>query len=378
MLEKMKLHEQGAIEFEIFEQASTKMVNIKYQCEESYQNYKHEIEAYNSEIERAVTDYNPHLRKLEQCEDRRINFIKFTIDRFFQTYDSFGQAFASNETKLKDAVHCIDSKTDTQIFVDLHRSHSGMLTPLSVVTYEERRREESDEEDPLLLSVNKEEYYFAKDKLGGLLKVNEEISDEDTGKIRETLHSCEIVAKLSEQFKFITTPKQIKSKQMMDNLSSLVKQMITQSLNDKHNDYKVIHSILTASHNIYTKQERLKKLYLTDLIADHPIWQEVSKWKYWMYRVIEDRRKDVLDRKKRAIKLKIKREEESKKKNEEEVAPRGGFFGKIMSAVATPINQIGSEIKIKEEIMKIEQNEKADLNVIFNVLTQFQYHLTHF
>lgn len=28
--------------------------------------------------------------------------------------------------------------------------------------------------------------------------------------------------------------------------------------------------------------------------------------------------------------------------------------------------------------MKIEANEKADLNVIFNVLTQFQYHLTHF
>lgn len=244
----------------------------------------------------------------------------------------------TSESKLKDAVHCINSKTDTQIFVDLHRSHSTMLSPLEVVSYEQRRREESDDENPLLASVNKEEYYFAKDKLAGLLKANEPISDEDTGKIRETLHSCEIVAKLSEQFKFITTPKQIKSKEMLDNLSSLIKQMITQSLSDKHNDYKVIHSILTASHNIYTKQERLKKLYLTDLIADHPIWQEVSKWKYWMYRVIEDRRKDVLDRKKRAIKLKIKREEESKKKAEEDVTPRSGFFGKIMSAVANPLN----------------------------------------
>ena len=83
MLEKMRLHEEGTVEFTVFEFASNKMVNIKYQCEESYQNYKSEIDAHNAEIERAVIDYNPHLRKLELQEDRRINFIKFTIDRLF-------------------------------------------------------------------------------------------------------------------------------------------------------------------------------------------------------------------------------------------------------------------------------------------------------
>lgn len=69
--------------------------------------------------------------------------------------------------------------------------------------------------------------------------------------------------------------------------------MITESLNDRHEDYKIINAILTASHNIYCKKDEhnkpvLKKKYLTDLINSHGIWKEVSKWKYWISKVIDD------------------------------------------------------------------------------------------
>ena len=103
--------------------------------------------------------------------------------------------------------------------------------------------------------------------------------------------------------------------------------MIGQSLNDKHSDYKIIHAILIASHNLFAKSGP-KKHYLSDRVSGHKIWKEVSKWKYWMYNIIEDRRKDQLERKKKAIKLKHKRQERTSELEESK-----GLFGRFLSGI---------------------------------------------
>ena len=70
--------------------------------------------------------------------------------------------------------------------------------------------------------------------------------------------------------------------------------MVLESLNDEENDYKIINSVLTASHNVCCRRDRdnnvqPRKTYLSDNLNTMAMWNEASKWKYWMYQVIEDR-----------------------------------------------------------------------------------------
>lgn len=116
---------------------------------------------------------------------------------------------------------------------------------------------------------------------------------EDKSRIIGALHLKEVNLKLSELFKYQNTPKEIKSLNALKDLSEIVKNMITESLHDRHDDYKIINSILTSSHNIYCKKDEhnkpiLKKIYLSDFINSHGIWKEISKWKYWISKVIDD------------------------------------------------------------------------------------------
>jgi hypothetical protein len=163
-----------------------------------------------------------------------------------------------------------------------------------------------------------------------LIKEGTTLTLKEKSKLIEALHIKEVNLKISEHFRYFNTPKELRSLIALRDLSDVVKNMITESLNDRHEDYKIINSILTASHNIYTKKDEqnkpvLKKKYLTELINSHGIFKEASKWKYWISKIIDDRRKDVLERKIKALKLRYKREAEKEEKQEENAKP--GLFG---------------------------------------------------
>lgn len=84
----------------------------------------------------------------------------------------------------------------------------------------------------------------------------------------------------------------------MKTLSDIIKYLITVSIHDKQNDFEIIYSILWCSQNIYVVDEvTMKKTFLTHNVKEHGIWQDISKWIYWIYKVIENKRQEFKDKK---------------------------------------------------------------------------------
>ena len=100
------------------------------------------------------------------------------------------------------------------------------------------------------MGVLKTDYKFAKKIVQGLIAESKLASEEEMKRLPGILHVNLINIKISDIFKYITTPVSIDSQEAMIQLNEIVSVMAQESFMDKDADYKVINAILTASHNI--------------------------------------------------------------------------------------------------------------------------------
>lgn len=131
---KIKEHQEGIITFEDVQETANKAVNIKYKAEVSLQDYKHDVDYLNNLISEADKRYKPSLDSLQNFEEKRIEFIKVTMQSFLKYYCDWNLILLEKETKFGDSIKMINSYTDLQIFVDEHRSRSDKDTLLSKMT----------------------------------------------------------------------------------------------------------------------------------------------------------------------------------------------------------------------------------------------------
>lgn len=83
---KLKEHEEGLITFEQMQETANKAVNVKYKAEVSLQDYKQDVEYLNGLIDAFDTRYRISLNSLQQHEERRINFVKYMMEKFISFY----------------------------------------------------------------------------------------------------------------------------------------------------------------------------------------------------------------------------------------------------------------------------------------------------
>lgn len=309
--QKLREHEEGVITFEQMQETANKAVNIKYKAEVALQDYKQDVEYLNNLIADSDKRYRPCLASLQQHEERRINFVKYTMEKFLTYYNDCNTVLLEKEDKFSDSVKMINHHTDLQIFVDENRSRidkDSFFHKAKVQLYDPKKRNESrqklgdvDRQNSTdASSVDNEEYKdlnlpsreeletsvkTVKSKIREMIRTPKQLTMEEKADLLNMLHHKEVNHRVTEELKTITD---VKEYHVLKDLSELVNYMITESINDKHNDFKIINNILCSASLIYCRQApdgtpQIRKTYLTDLIKNHALWTETNRWKTWIY-----------------------------------------------------------------------------------------------
>lgn len=200
----------------------------------------------------------------------------------------------------------INSSTDIKIFIDEFKNEHKMQK-LKVKFFEPNKGGEDEGSNSSDVDLVEEAEEVAKleedakmvqDTFIQLFKGQIERMDMDfKANILNLLGKRQVYMRVVDLLNSIATPQKVKSEEALRDLGDLIKYMITVSMDDKHNDYKIIYAILHSSHMIFTiykvPEGLPKKIYLTEIIKSHAIWNEIAKWKYWIYKIIEDKRREA-------------------------------------------------------------------------------------
>ena len=83
---KIKQHQDGLIDFEQVQDIANRSINIKYKAEVSFQEYKQEVEQCNDLLSSVDNDYKPILTSLQKQEQRRIDYVKYLMEKLLSYY----------------------------------------------------------------------------------------------------------------------------------------------------------------------------------------------------------------------------------------------------------------------------------------------------
>lgn len=109
--------------------------------------------------------------------------------------------------------------------------------------------------------------------LSSLLR-GESITLEEKGLIISSLHSEMIRDTLSEFLKTINAPKQLERQEPLTTLGDILKYSLTAFLHERDENYKLVYAILHCSQLVFFIEPNGTRLFLTNLLNDHGIWQE--------------------------------------------------------------------------------------------------------
>lgn len=308
------------------------------------------------------------------------------------------------EDKYTDSVKMINHHTDLQIFVDENRTRgdrTSVFHKVSVKLYEPRKQlprkhhnssyvynstDASSEDNEDFKNLNlpsreelDENIKQVKSKIKDMIKNQIELTMEEKADLLNLLHHKEVNHRVTEELKTITD---VREYHVLRDLSELVNYMITNSINDKHNDFKIINNILSSASSIYCRKSpeglpQVKKTYLTDLIKHHALWTETNRWKTWIYCVIEEKKKESINKRKKVVIEKFKKLKEESSEDD----PAAGLMGRWISRITKPLTSFELDQEQRREIEALEEeglDYKTHLNIIFNVLSSYLRYLSQF
>ena len=304
----------------------------------------------------------------------------------------------TKEDKFNDSVKMINHFTDLQIFIDEHRSRTNenyLFEKVNVQLFEpnmplfgpnsaEGEKQTPEENDLKKLDLPTQEEVdknvkHVKNKIKNMIKEQSKLTMEDKADLLSMLHQKEVNYRVTEDLKTITD---VGEYHVLHDLSELVNYMITESINDRHNDFKIVNNILSNSSTIYCRKSpdgmtQLKKTYLADLIKGHAIWTEINRWKTWIYQVIDEKRKESLAKKKKQIVEKYRKMKEESSADDNDKTMFAYLFSKVTKPLATL--EIDYEKRLAIENLEEENGDnKTNLNIIFNVLSSYVHYLSLF
>ena len=91
--------------------------------------------------------YKPLLAELQAQEEKRVKFVKSSLDRFAKYFDHMGHKIVQKSAEMNSAVAVVNSEQDVRMFVDQHMSRPEYVHTVEFAVYErqlieEERREE--------------------------------------------------------------------------------------------------------------------------------------------------------------------------------------------------------------------------------------------
>ena len=403
---------------------SNQAFDVKKETELAYHEYLSDLAKYNEMIEDSQPLYKDFLNRLQDLDEERVKMTSTCLAQFFNHFIDSGSIIKDKLEESVISIQLLNPQTDIKIFIDENRSKTEFYKQKEFVSYEyskkliERRqghkvssgpieefdlfdsnRRESvdstssrnsedrqsmnepnsansknlDNFDLLGLSdyeekkVDKQETdQFNENKsfvyaaIEGLFS-GQELDTEAQLKVFELLHENYIGVIVANYLNKINSPRKLASVELLKSLSEIIKYLITVAIHDKHNDFLIIHAVLGCSQSVYAIDDsNMKKILLTHNLRDHGVWQDISKWILWIYKVIENKRQEFMNKK-----LMSQRSEEgdSPQKN----TPRTWLKGLSKMLIGKGASQ--------EDLATTDGFTR---NIIFNVLSQFIYHFSNF
>jgi hypothetical protein len=105
-------------------------LNVKYRAECASQDYKKEVEVINDYLSQMSTHYKPILKKIQDCEHQRIEYLKLNVEKFIKNMFTFGTQLLEKSSEFSNSISMVNSDTDIRIFIDENKS--DIKCPLKV------------------------------------------------------------------------------------------------------------------------------------------------------------------------------------------------------------------------------------------------------
>mmetsp|Transcript_18479 Transcript_18479/g.17588 ORF Transcript_18479/g.17588 Transcript_18479/m.17588 type:complete len:198 (+) Transcript_18479:1235-1828(+) len=197
------------------------------------------------------------------------------------------------------------------------------------------------------------------------------------------MHQEKMRDMVSEYLKLITSPKLIEDPEALKTLGDLIKYLLTAFVHEKDDNYKVIYSILHCSQLVFHVSENSdqtkKKIFLTQYLNDHGIWQEQQIWKYTIQKVINMKFHEAIQ-----ATIQHKNHQNSSYLSQAASGIIGMSFGKLKGFWGNQAEQQAQQeakenknsFDKKVEPMRIQKSLAQ--NIIFNILSKFIFHFVNF
>ena len=366
---------------DVLERAQRNLIQARTVAKSASERYLNAVDTANKEWEDYDKLVPSVMENLQQGDESRIHFLKYTLEKFFRLVQKMNHSDCKVYTDLNSIVTNISSSIDIRVFVDGLRSKAGSGSQRErFAGYEELRklqRQESEEkEDDYLRQEGGEtdpETLFVKKVVIGLLpKVHrlsfESQSDSELSE-NSDISSYDAVAepeKLAQMFDLLRSPhgRQLfldvldsrkyacqLSQLNIGHLASLFMVMLSALQDEGDRDPGIFFKIVLLTQVFYHETET-EKVYLSVYVANHPIWVDFSRWQQaieWATatRVASDR-------------------ESIQKLQKARYTPksRGVFRAlKLFAAKLPPVFQ------------KDLSEEKVEKSTVFMVLSQFSFYM---
>eukprot|EP00347_Sterkiella_histriomuscorum_P016146 403354306 len=375
--------------------------------------YERCLNKLNLTIDMFDIQYKPILNRIQEGDDAQINFMKYNMEKFARYLEQMGKDMRSRGEDICQTIGMVSSETDLRIFIDTNKSQNQFIQR---VPYDEFEQESSSkyktkyareskeitfeistvkssfiDENYIQNSLNdtnlttagsqgnqnyqtsnarirgvsgndhdfqmidpldqqNKDKILLEEQMNKLLK-SQQISIEEKGKLIQLMHNKFLRSAMRDILKDINSPRQLSNNECLKLIADIIKFILTLFVHEQSNDYRLVYNILESSQNIYTQINK-RKVFLSSLLCDHGIWQDVKIWREMIVEIVEQKMIDSSRLRKRKEKI-LESQNSGKDKN---IFKKG--FKSLKGMLQTKEAKQMQEIKINQ-------------NLIFNELSRF-------
>ncbi|CDW76802.1 tbc domain-containing protein [Stylonychia lemnae] len=351
-------HEKGVITLEQVQKITNSTLNVKYKAELASQEYKKEVEYVNLQLSKFGVEYKPMLSKLQQGEESRINFLKYSFEKFLKHQSLLGKIVLDKSTEIQSSVQMINSETDLKIFIDENKTYQQFESRVDFQVFE-HSRDVQQQKAELIDQINQQKQQNTISQIEKDLKLNE---------LEEHI--------LLEYLNRIMRGNDLS----FDEKSEIISSLHNPTIRDVDENYKVVWSILHSSQQIFTIKEidgkERQKIYLTQYLSDHGIWQEQQVWKQCIHKIINQKFHEAIQS---PAAINSKQIQQHNQPNTLSSGSLLGQLGKLKGFWGqgkSDDKDQSDKDKSLQKPLRIPKNLAQ--NIIFNSLSKFLYHFVNF
>ena len=357
----------GSADGERLEKAKKQAAAFSQSAKLSAEKYSQAITDYNT----TLSDYEKRmpliLESLQQSEESRIHFLKYTIEKFIRLQQRLDQSSLSVFTDMGALVGNVNSPIDIRVFVDGHKSLLPQFQREEFEPFEALQREEIGEEqvfargnlqimkDIVCVLVPKSSRQADSSSEGS--ESDESIIDPDDFPIDQSKLTRLIDCLKTEdgRMAFLDQLESRKASELLSaknlrQLADFFNVMLTEIELAEDRDAKEFYKVITLAQ-VFCAMEDGKRIYLNSLIAQHRIWADNKRWMEtieWAVATQSAVDKQIVQRKKQR-------------------RTSSSLFG-TLKTFAT---------KLPALFQKEPTPDKADKSSVFMVLSQFNFHMVN-